>query len=85
MKLRGHTTPNARMLVDTETGDVYLRSYATLVVCVRANGDLECYGLYSMATRKHIGWFAKLMGATFQDFKRVYENGEKINLQDRDR
>ena len=55
-RIAGHEQANVCM--QQYYGDVYLRSYDTLVClydCV--NDTLYCSGLYSMTTRKHIGWF----------------------------
>lgn len=63
-----------------------LRSYKTFVLEVRETLDgwfLECYGLYSMTTRRHISWFLDDINSpfTFQDAKRSAETGEVVYEQ----
>lgn len=83
-----NTMPYASAHVETRSdGTMDLISYRTLVVHVDAEGWLECTGLYSATTRKHIGAFmrsevSKLSGhdLSYYTAKRCYENGEKINI-----
>lgn len=53
------TKPYAQACVITDDeGNIYLRSYATIVAKLSPDGYCEVYGLYSATTRKHIGAFA---------------------------
>lgn len=61
-------------------GGIALYSYNTLVAEVR-DGWLKIYGLYSMTTRKHIGWFMKELGLDYQTAKRLYENYKTMNVE----
>ena len=58
-----------------------LQSYATDVIIVK-DGLLECTGLYSMTTRKHISaflweYYPKI---TFQMVKAIAGTGEKLDV-----
>lgn len=77
--LKNHAGAQARVLT-TENGLV-LYSYRTEVIKLE-NGWLQCYGLYSMTTRKHIGWFLReyLPQFSFQDIKLLYNAGMKMNI-----
>lgn len=60
---------------DTGNGyDIDLISYVTTVcgLTIGYDGEIKgmyCNGLYSRTTIKHIGWFARLFGLTYYDFK----------------
>lgn len=60
-------------------GSIALQSYSTIVVEVTADGWVNVNGLYSATTRKHIGWFARLLDLTYQDIKNFYENNITFN------
>lgn len=60
-------------------GTVALQSYQTIVVEMRENW-IKVNGLYSATTRKHIGWFAKMLNLTYQDLKRLYEDNKIYNI-----
>ena len=87
-KLNNHKYANARVVIDND-GDstiYYLVSYTTHVAKVvetSAGWFLDCGGLYSMTTRKHIGWFLSDINSpfTFQDAKRSVETGEVVYEQ----
>lgn len=56
-----------------------LISYTTTVAELN-NGWLRINGLYSMTTRKHIGWFMRELGFTYQLAKHLYENNMEMNI-----
>ena len=56
-----------------------LVSYSTTVLEL-VNGILYVNGLYSATTRKHIGWFMRELGMTYQDAKRAYEHDGMIDI-----
>lgn len=58
---------------------IALYSYTTLVAEVR-EGWLHIYGLYSMTTRRHIGWFMRELGFTYQLAKQLYEDDKLFNI-----
>ncbi len=64
-----------------DNGDINFFSYATLV-CRIESGWLTCTGLYSMTTRKQIGWFLKEYAPdmTFQMVKQCVTDGMTINI-----
>ena len=43
-------------------------------------GWLKIYGLYSMTTRKHIGWFMKELGFNYQIAKQIYHDCKYLNI-----
>lgn len=57
-----------------------LYSYTTKVAEVR-DGWLHIFGLYSMTTRRHIGWFmCEIGGFTYQLAKQLYEDNKLFNI-----
>lgn len=62
-------------------GQLELVSYSTVVITVTPDRKLYVHGLYSMTTRKHIGWFMRLLGLTYQDAKASYMTDCPIDLQ----
>lgn len=78
IKFEGHKQAQAHK--EDIFGGVALYSYNTLVAEVRY-GWLKIYGLYSMTTRKHIGWFMKELGLDYQAAKRLYENYKIMNVE----
>ena len=79
-KFNDHRAAKAWYTTDTLGRPNALISYSTTVAEVDSTSWLYINGLYSMTTRKHLGWFMQLLGLTYQDAKRLYENGEKLNL-----
>ena len=91
-KLNNHPYANCRVYehkVTSKDTDNFIRrwvlcSYKTFVLDVTetsAGWFLECHGLYSMTTRRHISWFLDDIGSpfTFHDAKRSAETG-RISL-----
>ena len=56
-----------------------LYSYTTRVAEVR-DGWLHIFGLYSMTTRRHIGWFMRELGFTYQLAKQMYDDNKLFNI-----
>ena len=57
-----------------------LYSYATCVATLQ-NCWLRINGLYSMTTRRHIGWFMREIGGfTYQLAKQLYEDNKEFNI-----
>ena len=77
--LQGHTTKNARYFVDGDGRG--LISYHTKVLIIK-DGVLFCTGLYSVTTRRHIGWFLSEYLPTFNyyDIKKLYLDNMAINI-----
>lgn len=63
--------PYAQAKVIIEDGEIYLKSYNTIVACI-IDGYLTVNGLYSMTTRRHISAFAKEYADLF-DFAIIRE------------
>lgn len=58
-------------IIDRPDGTHILMSYNTVVAAVYPDGSIDCTGLYSRTTIKHIGWFAREFGFTYYDFKKI--------------
>ena len=60
---------------------IVLQSYNTDVIIIDHDW-LECTGLYSMTTRKHISAFMREYGNgfTFQDVKKAFEGHYTLNI-----
>lgn len=59
---------------------VQLVSYTTTVIEITPDGWLSVNGLYSMTTIKHIGWFMRERGMTYQLAKQLYFNQQEYNV-----
>lgn len=84
-KLKDHEYAQARVEIENDGDSIIYRlvSYSTHVATVRetaAGWFLDCYGLYSMTTRRHIGWFLDDIGSpfTFNDAKCSVKTGTII-------
>ena len=73
MKLKNHPYAqcSVRVLLD---GSVVFTSYNTDVIYIDKDGWLYVTGLYSVTTRKQIGYFLKeyVPALTYQDIKTLY-------------
>lgn len=63
-----------------EDGTVQLVSYTTTVIEISPEGWMTVNGLYSMTTIKHIGWFMRERGLTYQLAKQLYNDNLKFNV-----
>lgn len=63
-----------------DNGNKTLVSYTTPVIYIK-NGWLEITGLYSRTTIRHIGWFMRELGLTYQFAKQLYTDGYHYNLE----
>ena len=59
---------------------VEMVSYTTTVITIDPIGWLRCNGLYSMTTIKHIGWFMRERGMTYQLAKQLYLDNKEFNV-----
>lgn len=57
-----------------------LTSYSTVVATIDEEGWLHINGLYSATTRKHIGWFMRELGFTYQLAKTLYNDNKEFNI-----
>ena len=66
---------------DIDEDLIVLQSYETDVIIIR-DGWLECTGLYSSTTRRHISAFMSEYGNGFNyfDVKKAYEKGCALNI-----
>lgn len=62
-----------------DNGRITLQSYTATVAEIE-NDWLTIHGLYSATTRKHLSWFMKMLGLTYQDAKACYENNLTMNI-----
>ena len=66
-------------IIDNGTANRTLISYTTRVVEI-IDGWLTVNGLYSRTTIKHIGWFMRELGLTYQFAKQLYNDDMKYNI-----
>lgn len=86
-KLEKMPYAQAHVEIDKD-GNISLFSYLTKVAEISEDKWFTIFGLYSMTTRKHIGAFVweyvewpNGERGTFQEFRKIYEDGYKINLE----
>lgn len=74
-RLSGHNQANCRVYI-YDNGDIDMYSYNTRVISI-SNGNIECTGLYSATTRKHIGLFVReyLPKFDYYDMKGIVGRG----------
>jgi hypothetical protein len=63
-----------------DDGTVLLQSYRTIVIKIDPEGWLRCTGTYSMTTIKHIGWFMRERGLSYQLAKLMYLEDKEYNI-----
>ena len=61
-------------------GRMTLISYVTPVIEIDKEGWLHVNGLYSMTTIRHIGWFMRELGFTYQLAKQLYADHKDFNI-----
>ena len=67
-------------IIRYDNGAMLMISYTTTVCKVDPDGWLTVNGLYSRTTIKHIGWFMKELGLSYQLAKALYIDGLQYNL-----
>ena len=77
IKFSDHKYAQAHKKVTPHGLDLY--SYTTKVAELR-DGWLRINGLYSMTTRRHISWFMRELGFTYQLAKQLYEDNKIFNI-----
>ena len=75
----GHEYAQAREWIRAD-GGCELISYTTTVIIINPDGWMHITGLYSMTTIKHIGWFMRERGLTYQLAKKCYQDGKEYNI-----
>lgn len=77
--MANHPYANAHVRIwDDDT--VELVSYTTIIIRITPEGWLSVTGLYSMTTIKHIGWFMRERGFTYQLAKQLYLDNKEFNI-----
>ena len=75
----GHEYANTYVRI-FDDNTVQLVSYTTTVIEITPDGWLHVNGLYSMTTIKHIGWFMRERGFTYQLAKQLYKDNKLFNV-----
>lgn len=78
-RLKNHQYAKAEIIREGPT--IILRSYTTNVLYYNVmDGTIECTGLYSNSTRRHISWFMSqfIDDFNYHDIKKAYLNNEKL-------
>ena len=78
-KFAGHENAQAMKMI-WENGAQALISYTTTVISIDEEGWLHVHGLYSRTTIKHIGWFMRELGFTYQLAKQLYNDDKEFNI-----
>ena len=78
-KIKGHESAQVKVYT-YDDGAVTLVSYTTAVIRIDRDGWLEVSGLYSRTTIKHIGWFMRELGLSYQLAKHLYLNNMRFNI-----
>lgn len=78
-RFQGHEQAAAKINY-YENGAFELVSYKTTVITVDKDGWLHINGLYSRTTIKHISWFMKLVGMSYQTAKSLLHDNMDINI-----
>ena len=79
MKFAGHEQAAAKINY-YDNGAISLVSYSTTVITIDEAGWLHVNGLYSRTTIKHIGWFMRSFGFSYQLAKQLLEDGMDMNI-----
>ena len=75
----GHDYANTHIRI-FDNGTVQLISYTTIVIEITPDGWMTCSGLYSRTTIRHIYWFMRERGLTYQLAKQLYQDNKKYNV-----
>ena len=67
-------------VIECDDGYKALQSYQTIVAEVDTEGWLHINGLYSPTTIRHIGWFMRELGFTYQLAKALYVDNKEMNI-----
>ena len=78
-KINGHEFAQVKVY-EYDNGAMTLVSYTTAVIGINPEGWLEVSGLYSRTTIKHIGWFMRELGFTYQLAKQLYMDNKRFNI-----
>ena len=78
-KINGHEFAQVKVY-EYDNGAKTLVSYTTAVIGINPEGWLEVSGLYSRTTIKHIGWFMRELGFSYQLAKQLYMDNKRFNI-----
>ena len=78
-KFNDHKYAQAQVNIYAD-GSQALQSYNTIVVEIDPEGWLQVNGLYSRTTIRHIGWFMRELGFTYQLAKQLYNDRKEFNI-----
>lgn len=79
-KLTDHEYAQAHVVMHDD-GTIDLVSYTTLVCRIYPDGRLECTGIYSRTTIKHIGWFMReYTNGNYYHAKKAYQDDLYYNV-----
>lgn len=78
-KFEDHKSAQAKVR-EYDNGARELVSYTTIACELDNEGWLKVNGLYSRTTIKHIGWFMKELGFTYQLAKQLYIDNKEFNI-----
>ena len=79
IKFVGHEQAQAKV-EKYDNGEMRLISYVTCVAYVDTESCVHVRGLYSRTTIKHLSWFAKMLGTSYQQLKALYMDDKKMNI-----
>lgn len=80
MIIKFHDHKYAQAHMEPIPGGLVLYSYTTRVAELKDNW-LRINGLYSTTTRRHIGWFMRELGFTYQLAKQLFEDNKIFNIE----
>ena len=78
-KFKDHPYAQA-CVIECDDGYKALQSYDTIVIEIDSEGWLHINGLYTMTTIRHIGWFMRELGFTYQLAKQLYNDRKEMNI-----
>ena len=78
-RFQGHEQAAAKINY-YDNGAAELVSYNTTVITIDEAGWLHVNGLYSRTTIKHIGWFMRLYGFSYQLAKQLLTDDMDMNI-----
>jgi hypothetical protein len=78
-RFEGHEQAAAKINYYND-GSFELVSYSTTVITIDKEGWLHINGLYSRTTIKHIGWFMKMIGLSYQTAKQLLYDNMNMNI-----
>ena len=79
-KFKDHQYAQAQVNTYSD-GSKALQSYSTIVVEIDPKGWLKVNTLYSRTTIRHIGWFMRELGFTYQLAKALYYDRKVFNIK----